>query len=113
MMRAYILAIAAIAAIVWFYTSTGTLHIIAYNIIFVASVSTLLFNGNPLLRFDAYYVLVDLIEHDSDQAGGSVAWGVRNRNEQVVASGVYFYHVVTPDGDTIVKKFTVIMHGGG
>jgi putative peptide zinc metalloprotease protein len=29
---------------------------------FVASVSTILFNGNPLLRFDAYYVLSDLIE---------------------------------------------------
>ncbi len=56
------LAIAAVAAIVWAQTSTGTLHIIAYNVIFVASVSTLLFNGNPLLRFDAYYVLSDLIE---------------------------------------------------
>ena len=53
---------AAIAAIVWANTSTGTLHIIAYNIIFVASISTLVFNGNPLLRFDAYYVLSDLIE---------------------------------------------------
>jgi putative peptide zinc metalloprotease protein len=30
--------------------------------IFVASVSTLVFNGNPLLRFDAYYVLSDLVE---------------------------------------------------
>ncbi|MHC4165644.1 MAG: efflux RND transporter periplasmic adaptor subunit [Planctomycetota bacterium] len=56
------LAIAAVAAIVWAGTSTGTLHIIAYNIIFAASVSTLLFNGNPLLRFDAYYVLCDVIE---------------------------------------------------
>jgi putative peptide zinc metalloprotease protein len=56
------LAVAAIAAIVWANTSTGTLHIIAYNVIFVASVSTLLFNGNPLLRFDAYYVLSDLVE---------------------------------------------------
>jgi len=53
---------AAIATIVWANTSTGTLHIIAYNIIFVASISTLLFNGNPLLRFDAYYVLSDLVE---------------------------------------------------
>ena len=53
---------AAIAAIIWARTSTGTLHIISYNIIFVASVSTLIFNGNPLLRFDAYYVLSDLIE---------------------------------------------------
>jgi putative peptide zinc metalloprotease protein len=56
------LAVAAVAAIVWAQTSTGTVHIIAYNVIFVASVSTLLFNGNPLLRFDAYYVLSDLIE---------------------------------------------------
>jgi putative peptide zinc metalloprotease protein len=56
------LAIASVAAIVWAHTSTGTVHIIAYNIIFVASVSTLLFNGNPLLRFDAYYVLSDLTE---------------------------------------------------
>jgi putative peptide zinc metalloprotease protein len=56
------LFMAAIAAVVWANTSTGTLHIIAYNVIFVASVSTLLFNGNPLLRFDAYYVLSDLIE---------------------------------------------------
>jgi len=53
---------AAIAAVIWANTSTGTLHIIAYNIIFVASVSTLVFNGNPLLRFDAYYVLSDLVE---------------------------------------------------
>jgi len=56
------LATAAVAAIVWAHTSTGTPHIIAYNVIFVASVSTILFNGNPLLRFDAYYVLTDLIE---------------------------------------------------
>ncbi len=56
------LAAASIAAIVWSHTSTGAPHIIAYNVIFVASVSTVLFNGNPLLRFDAYYVLTDLIE---------------------------------------------------
>ncbi len=56
------LALASLAAMVWAYTSTGTPHIIAYNVIFVASVSTVLFNGNPLLRFDAYYVLTDLIE---------------------------------------------------
>ncbi len=56
------LSAAAVAAIIWSSTSTGTLHIIAYNVIFVASVSTLLFNGNPLLRFDAYYVLSDLLE---------------------------------------------------
>ncbi len=56
------LAIASVAAIVWAHTSPGFLHGIAYKIMFIASVSTLVFNGNPLLRFDAYYVLADLIE---------------------------------------------------
>ena len=56
------LFVASIAAVIWAHTSTGTLHIIAYNIIFIASVSTLVFNGNPLLRFDAYYVLSDILE---------------------------------------------------
>jgi len=56
------LAVAATAAIIWANTSTGVVPAIAYNLIFIASVSTLLFNGNPLLRFDAYYVLSDLLE---------------------------------------------------
>jgi putative peptide zinc metalloprotease protein len=56
------LAAASVAAIVWANTSIGPLHSIAYNVIFVASVSTLIFNGNPLLRYDAYYILSDLIE---------------------------------------------------
>ncbi len=38
-------------------------------------------------------VLVDLLEHHSSTFGGSVDWDVRSRNNQVVASGVYFYHI--------------------
>ncbi len=53
--------IAAIAAIVWANTGAGAIHSIAYNMILVASVSTLLFNINPLLRFDGYYILSDLL----------------------------------------------------
>ena len=53
---------AAIAAFVWSKTAPGVVHSIAYNIMFVASVSTLIFNLNPLLRFDGYYILSDLLE---------------------------------------------------
>ncbi len=57
------LAVAAFAAVVWTYTNSGSLaHVIAYNVMFIASVSTVLFNGNPLLRYDAYYILSDLTE---------------------------------------------------
>lgn len=54
--------IATIALVVWLLTAPGTVHSIAYNTIFIASVSSVLFNGNPLLRFDAYYILSDVAE---------------------------------------------------
>jgi len=54
--------VAAAAAIVWAHTGQGMVHSLAYNMMFVASVSTVLFNGNPLLRFDGYYILSDLLD---------------------------------------------------
>jgi len=56
------LFIAAAAAMVWVATSDGFVHSLAFNLMVVGSVSSLLFNGNPLLRFDAYYILSDLAE---------------------------------------------------
>jgi len=57
------LAVAAVAAVVWAKTGEGSpLHAIAYNLIFIGSVSTILFNANPLLRYDGYYMLSDLLE---------------------------------------------------
>jgi len=53
---------AALAAFVWVSTGPGTVNQIAYNVMFLASVSTILFNGNPLLRFDGYYILSDLVD---------------------------------------------------
>ncbi|MBN1006130.1 hypothetical protein [Amphritea pacifica] len=54
--------IAAIAMVVWVYAEPGLVRSVAFNALLIAGVSTLLFNGNPLLRFDAYYVLADFLE---------------------------------------------------
>ncbi len=57
------LAIASIAAMVWAHTGTDSpVHAFAYNVMFVAGFSTILFNANPLLRYDGYYILSDLLE---------------------------------------------------
>lgn len=56
------LFVAAIMVFVWANTGPGVLHNLAYNMIFIASISTLVFNLNPLLRFDGYYILSDLVE---------------------------------------------------
>lgn len=52
---------ASCAALLWANTGPGILHSLAFNMMFVASVSTLAFNANPLLRYDGYYILTDLI----------------------------------------------------
>ncbi|MCC6427751.1 MAG: PqqD family peptide modification chaperone [Phycisphaerales bacterium] len=59
------LFIASLAAFVWVATRSGgnpLLHQIAYNAMFTASLSTVIFNANPLMRFDGYYMLSDLLE---------------------------------------------------
>ena len=57
------LFIAALMAFVWRFTSQANpINHLAYNAMLVASVSTVLFNANPLLRYDGYYILADWLE---------------------------------------------------
>lgn len=56
------LLLAAIALALWLSTQSGVVHALAFVTMFVCSVTSLLFNGNPLLRFDAYYILCDAFD---------------------------------------------------
>ncbi len=53
-------------------------------------------------------ILVNVLTHNDPTGGSALTWNVRNRNNQFVASGVYFYHVETPDGKSKVGRFTVV-----
>ena len=55
------LVMAAVAAVAWVYLPPGAGRAAALDIIVLCGVTTLLFNANPLLRFDGYYVLMDAI----------------------------------------------------
>ena len=56
------LVLAAAATMVFFVTRPGWLHQVSFSVMVTAALSTLLFNGNPLLRYDGYYLLSDLLE---------------------------------------------------
>ena len=62
--------IAAIAAIVWGWTEDPFVATITRNIVISASVTTLLFNLNFLMRFDGYYILSDLLDIQNLYAAG-------------------------------------------
>jgi putative peptide zinc metalloprotease protein len=57
------LFLASIATYVWWNSTNGTMiNQLSLSVMFICSVSTVMFNGNPLLRFDGYYILMDLLE---------------------------------------------------
>lgn len=73
------LILASIATFAWWYSNEGIVHNLALNVMFLASVSTLLFNGNPLLKFDGYYILSDWIGIPN----------LKQRSTQVLQNWVY------------------------
>ncbi|MDZ4390755.1 MAG: T9SS type A sorting domain-containing protein [Gemmatimonadales bacterium] len=53
-------------------------------------------------------VLVRVLKQDTGSFSGELTWDVRNRNNQFVASGVYFYHVTAENGETTVGRMTIV-----
>ena len=56
------LFLGSLALFTWLTVEPGLVSNVAFNVMLISGVSTLLFNGNPLLRFDGYYVLSDWLE---------------------------------------------------
>jgi putative peptide zinc metalloprotease protein len=56
------IVIASICTFLWWFSEPGMLHQICLSTMFVCSVTTVMFNANPLLRYDGYYILSDLTE---------------------------------------------------
>ena len=56
------LILASCAVYLWWFSEPGTFNFLCLSVVFICSVSTVMFNGNPLLRFDGYYILMDILE---------------------------------------------------
>ena len=57
----------------WHYTSAGWLNNLCFNIVVMAGITTLIFNANPLMKFDGYYILSDLLDIPNLSVNGNVA----------------------------------------
>lgn len=68
------IVLASVCTILWWFTHPGLINTIAFNVMVVCSVGTLFLNGNPLLRYDGYYILSDLVAAPNlwDEANGLV-----------------------------------------
>ena len=54
--------ISAIAIYIWWNTQSGLIHHLCLNIFFVTTITTVIWNANPLMRFDGYYMMSDFLE---------------------------------------------------
>jgi putative peptide zinc metalloprotease protein len=68
------LMLAALALYVWLLAEPGIVRAVAFNVMVIGGVSTLVVNGNPLLRYDGYYILADLIEMPNLAQRGQAWW---------------------------------------
>jgi len=67
------LFIAAIALLLWFWVEPGYLRDALFSVVIIGGLTTVLFNANPLLKFDGYYLLQDALEIPNLSARAS-AW---------------------------------------
>ena len=56
------LLLGAIALYVWLLAEPGLVTAVAFNVVLIAGISTVLINGNPLMRYDGYFIACDLLE---------------------------------------------------
>jgi putative peptide zinc metalloprotease protein len=92
--------LASLALFVWLSVEPGNVSAIAYSVMLIGGVSTVLFNGNPLLRFDGYHILGDALEIPNlgNRSNGYLTYllqryllRVPNANSPVTAPGEKFW----------------------
>jgi len=69
------LLLASLALFIWLMAEPGIVRDIAFNIMLIGGVSSLFFNGNPLLKYDGYYVLADAIDIPNLFQRSAKYWG--------------------------------------
>lgn len=67
--------LSAAAFLVWLVAEPGLVRDLMFNTMLIGGVSTLVVNGNPLLKFDGYHVMCDLCETPNMGTRSNNYWG--------------------------------------
>ena len=109
--------LAALAIVFWVLAEPGLARAVAFNVALISGVSTVLFNGNPLLRFDGYYTLCDLAEIPNLGTRANryffylarrLMFGVRGEDSPAVAPGEAQWFLVYAVGSFAYRIFIML-----
>ena len=95
------LFVAALAIVLWARTDEGLVHCLAYDVALMASVGTLVFNANPLMRFDGYFILADLVGVPNLYSGG------RQAVVNLLRRNVLGLHVPQSEGTAAMRRLVL------
>lgn len=62
--------LASVALWIWLLSNDAVIRDVMFNVFFIAGVTTVLFNANPLMRFDGYFALADILDRPNLYSGG-------------------------------------------
>src|SRR5260370_1249779 len=102
---------------VWVAAEPGLVRAVAFNVMLIGGVSTLLFNGNPLLRFDGYYVFSDLVEIPNLGSRANkyliyliqhTAFGMEDARSPVTARGEAFWFVLYATASLVYRLWIML-----
>ncbi|MBP6899058.1 MAG: hypothetical protein KBC73_03155 [Burkholderiaceae bacterium] len=100
------LGLAALAMGAWLLVEPGLVRSLAFNVMLVAGVSTLVFNANPLLRYDGYYILCDLISMPNLGQRATRWWG------WLVQRHAFGAHDIEPPDESPAERRILQAYGG-
>ena len=112
------LLLASIALLIWLNIQQGIVSDILFNIMLIGGASTLLFNGNPLLKFDGYFVLSDAIEIPglgprANKYYGYIIqkyiFGVKSLESPATAAGESLWFVVYAAAAFVYRLFLMVV----
>lgn len=112
------LLLASIALLIWLNIQQGLLSDILFNVMLIGGASTLLFNGNPLLKFDGYFVMSDAVEIPglgprSNKYYGYLiqkyVFGVQQLESPVTARGESLWFLVYAAAAFIYRLFLMVV----
>ncbi len=98
--------VAGLAALVWTMVEPGLLRAVAFNVMLIAGVSTVLFNANPLMRLDGYFIFADLVEVPNLAQRSNKFWG------WLVQRRVFGADVERPAGTAAERAWFVVYAPG-
>jgi putative peptide zinc metalloprotease protein len=83
------LILCSLSSFIWLFSEPDTfLHHVAYTIMVFAGVSTIIFNYNPLIKLDGYYLLSDILEMSNlrENSGAYMVYLIRKKIFRVAAT---------------------------